>query len=370
MNISTPAMSLPQPLAKLERLPVYRPGKSAEATMAEHGLSFAAKLSSNENPFGPLPSVIEAITQAAADINRYPDSGAVAFRETLAKFISVPTNMIATTPGSSGVLIQTLNAFAGPGDEVVFNWRSFEAYPIFTRSVGATDVTAPLRGQFLDLDALAAAVTDRTKVAIIANPNNPTGTVASEAEIRAFLRRVPSHVLVVVDEAYTEFIDGGATVNGVSLLNDFPNVVVSRSMSKAYGLAGLRVGYAIAHPDLITAIDKVAAPFAISTVSQAAAIAALQPVAQDELNKRVTLIRSERTRVIEKLRALGFDVPESQANLVWLPITDKTMDAFAHLERHGVVSRAFAGDGIRITIGSPQENDIVLTALANGPSSY
>jgi histidinol-phosphate aminotransferase len=354
----------PKPLAKLDGLPVYKPGKSAEATMAEFGLDYAAKLSSNENPFGPLPSVVAAITRAAADINRYPDSGAVALREALASFVGVPVSMIATAPGSSGVLIQTVNAFAGPGAEVAFNWRSFEAYPIFSRSVGATDVHAPLRGQHLDLDALANVVTERTRVVIIANPNNPTGTVATEEEIRTFLGRVPSDVLVVLDEAYTEFIDPGSTVNGVTLLNEFANLLVSRTMSKAYGLAGLRVGYAVAHPDVIAAIDKVAAPFAISALSQAAAIAALAPDAQHELVERVTVIRAERGRVVAKVRALGFAVPDSQANLIWLPVGERTTEVFAALERHGVVSRAFPGDGVRITIGSPSENDMVLAALA------
>lgn len=332
--------------------------------MAEHGLPYAAKLSSNENPFGPLPSVVAAIVKAAADINRYSDSGAVALRRELAAFVGVPVEMIATTPGSSGVLIQSLNAFAGPGDEVAFNWRSFEAYPIFARSVGATDVHAPLAHNSLDLEALAGIVCERTKVVLIANPNNPTGTVKTEDEIRAFLSAIPSRVLVVLDEAYTEFVDHGTTVNGVSLLAEFPNVVVSRTMSKAYGLAGLRVGYAIGHPDLIAAIDKVAAPFAIPGVSQAAAIAALQPDAQAELIQRVALIRSERLRVTHQLRELGFDVPSSQANLVWLAVGIRAGEVFAVLERHGVVGRMFDGDGVRITIGTPAENDMVIAALA------
>lgn len=355
--------ALPVPLAKLGGLPVYKPGKSAEATMAEHGLSYAAKLSSNENPFGPLPSVLAAIVKAAADINRYSDNGAVALRRELAAFVGVPVEMIATTPGSSGVLIQSLNAFAGPGDEVAFNWRSFEAYPIFTRSVGATDVHAPLIQHSLDLEALAATVSKRTKVVLIANPNNPTGTVKTETEIREFLAAIPSSVLVVLDEAYTEFIDDGTTVNGVSLLAEFPNVVVSRTMSKAYGLAGLRVGYAIGHPDLITAIDKVAAPFAIPGVSQAAAVAALQPAAQVELSERVAFIRSERRRVIGELLEIGFEVPISQANLVWLAVGMQAAEMFGILERHGVVSRMFDGDGVRITIGTQAENDMVIAAL-------
>ena len=364
MKVNANTKMMPVPLGKLAGLPVYKPGKSAEATMVEHGLTHAAKLSSNENPFGPLPSVVDAIVRAAADINRYSDTGATELRRTLAEFVGVPVEMIATTPGSSGVLIQSLNAFAGPGDEVAFNWRSFEAYPIFSRSVGATDVHAPLRDNELDLEALAGIVGERTKVVLIANPNNPTGTVCSEGQLRAFLNAIPSTVLVVLDEAYTEFIDEGATVDGVDLLPEFPNLVVSRTMSKAYGLAGLRVGYAIAHPDLITAIDKVAAPFAIPGVSQAAAIAALQPAAQAELVERVALIRSERARVVDAVCALGFDVPVSQANLIWLPVGQRAIEIGLVLEHHGVVSRVFADDGVRITIGSPIENDMVIAALA------
>ncbi len=361
--MSTSNVLRPAPLGKLESLPVYKPGKSAEATMAEHGLTYAAKLSSNENPFGPLPSVVTAIVQAASDVNRYPDSGAVALQRALADFLGVADDRVATSAGSSGILLQALNAFSGPGTEVAFNWRSFEAYPIFARSVGATDVTAPLQNHALDLVALAKIVGPHTKVVLIANPNNPTGTVATEPELRTFLTSVRSDVLVVLDEAYTEFIDAGTTVNGVTLIDEFPNLLISRTMSKAYGLAGLRVGYAIGQPEVIAAVDKVAAPFRITSVSQAAAVASLQPDAQAELALRVDLIRSERSRVIAATRSMGFDVPDSQANLIWLPVGEQTVDVFAALERHGVVSRAFPGDGVRITIGLPEENDMVLDAL-------
>ena len=363
MSAMTTNRSTPAPLAKLDGLPVYKPGKSAEATMAEHGLSYAAKLSSNENPFGPLPSVVAAITAAASDINRYPDTSASTLRQALAAFLDVPVERVTTGAGSTGVLLQALNAFSGPGAEVAFNWRSFEAYPIFSRSVGATDVTAPLKAHRLDLTALAEVVGPHTKVVLIANPNNPTGTVATEDELRAFLSVVRSDVLVVLDEAYTEFIDDGATVNGVTLIDEFPNLLVSRTMSKAYGLAGLRVGYAVGQPAIIAALDKVAAPFAITSVSQAAAVASFQAAAQAELAGRVAVIRTERSRVISEARSLGFEVPDSQANLIWLPVGERTVDVFTALERNGVVSRAFLGDGVRITIGSPRENDMVLEAL-------
>lgn len=357
----TGVMHAPKPLAKLDGLPEYRPGKSAEATMKEHGLSFAAKLSSNENPYGPIPAVVEAIRNAAADVNRYPDTRGQALRQALADDLGVSIERVGLGSGSSGVLLQTLNAFAGPGDEVLFGWRSFEAYPIFTRTFGATDATVPLRGFDLDLDGIAAAVTERTKVILLANPNNPTGTVHDNEAVARFLDKVPARVLVVLDEAYREFIQDGVRADGVAAFADRPNVLVSRTLSKAYGLAGLRLGYAIGHPEVIAALDKVMAPFAISNVSQAAALAALD--SKDELAKRVNLLRSERDRVVAGIRALGLPIPESHANLAWLPAGEATTDLFVALERRGVVSRAFAGEGVRISIGTPEENDMFLEAL-------
>jgi histidinol-phosphate aminotransferase len=348
--------AVPAPLPKLANLPVYRPGKSAAATMAEHGLSYAAKLSSNENPFAPIESVVAAVVAAARDINRYPDSRAQALRDALAAMLGVDVARVGLGAGSSGVLLQVLNAYAGPGDEVVFGWRSFEAYPIFTRTMGATDVMVPLRNQQIDLEGLAAAVTERTKMILVANPNNPTGTVWGIDELRAFLDSVPTRVLVVLDEAYLEFADEHEAADGVRAFADRPNVLVSRTLSKAYGLAGLRLGYAVAHPDVIEAVDKVMAPFAITNVAQAAALAALGE--REELARRVALLRSERDRLVAATRALGYDVPESRANLVWLPVGEATTALFDHFERNGVVTRAFAGEGIRISVGT-----VVLRAL-------
>jgi histidinol-phosphate aminotransferase len=245
----------PVPLAKLDSLPIYKPGKSAEATMAQYNLSFAAKLSSNENPYGPLPAVVEAITAAAQSINRYPDSNSTDLKIALSKYAGVSVENLTVGSGSSGVLLQTLNAFAGPGDEVVFGWRSFEAYPIFTRVYGATDVPVPLKGFGLDLHAIAQRITDRTKVVLLANPNNPTGAAIARADLDWFLDNVPTRVLVVLDEAYREFLEDGVTPDGIATYVGRPNVLVSRTLSKAYGLAGLRVGYAVSTPEIIAALS-------------------------------------------------------------------------------------------------------------------
>ena len=354
-------MTPPKPLDKLATLPVYKPGKSAEATMREHGLAHAAKLSSNENPYGPLPSVVDAIRRAALDVNRYPDTAATEVRQTIAALLGVAVERVTVGSGSSGILLQTINSHAGPGDEVLFGWRSFEAYPIFTRQMGATDVGVPLRGYEIDVDAIAARVTERTRMVILANPNNPTGTAIGEAALTRFLDAVPEQVLVVLDEAYREFVHPGAAPDGVEVFGDRPNVLVSRTLSKAYGLAGLRIGYAVAHPDVIGALDKVSAPFAISNVTQAATLAAL--AATEELAQRVAVLNSERDRVVAGVRALGLIVPESQANLVWLPAGEATTALFDGLERVGVVSRAFAGEGVRVSIGTPEENDLFLGSL-------
>ena len=353
----------PKPLAKLDSLPVYKPGKSAEATMAQYGLSFAAKLSSNENPYGPLPAVIDAIREAALNINRYPDSNSTELKAALCQHVGVAGPRLTVASGSSGVLLQTLNAFAGPGDEVIFGWRSFEAYPIFTRVYGATDVMVPLRGFDLDLDAIAAAVTDRTKVILIANPNNPTGTALKREAVDRFLDAVPTRVLIVLDEAYREFIHEGATPDGIESYLDRPNVLVSRTLSKAYGLAGMRTGYAVSTPEIISALDKVAPPFSLTNVTQAAAIAAIG--CEKELKERVAIIVRERDRILADIRAMGLAVPESQANLVWLPAGASTTALFEALESKGVVARAFVNEGVRVSIGSPEENDLMLSALKN-----
>ena len=355
-------MTPPTPLPKLATLPTYKPGKSAEATMREYGLTHAAKLSSNENPYGPLPQVVDAIARAAHDINRYPDSNATAVRDAIAAHIGVDVARVTVGAASSGILLQAINAFAGPGDEVLFGWRSFEAYPIYTRQMGATDVQVPLRGYDIDVDAIAAAVTDRTKMVLLANPNNPTGTAVDEASLRRFLDAVPERVLVVLDEAYREFIRPGGAPDGVKVFGMRDNVLVSRTLSKAYGLAGLRIGYGVAHPDVVAAVDKVAAPFSISNVTQAATLAALQ--CGEEMAARVAVINSERDRVVDGVRALGLVVPQSHANLVWLPAGAASTAVFDGLERVGVVARVFAGEGVRVSIGMPEENDLFLVTLA------
>ncbi|MEU8711076.1 histidinol-phosphate transaminase [Streptomyces sp. NPDC048663] len=346
----------PKLRAELEGIPSYKPGKPAAADGP-----VAYKLSSNENPYPPLPGVMESVTAAAAALNRYPDMACTGLMDELADRFGVPVGHLATGTGSVGVAQQLLQATSGPGDEVIYAWRSFEAYPIITQISGARSVQVPLTtGEVHDLDAMADAITDRTRLIFVCNPNNPTGTVVKRSELERFLDRVPKDVLVVLDEAYREFIRDPEVPDGVEIYRERPNVCVLRTFSKAYGLAGLRVGFAIAHEPVAAALRKTAVPFGVSQLAQEAAIASLR--AEDELLGRVGSLVCERQRVVGDLRAQGWTVPETQANFVWLRLGERTT-AFAQLcEEHGAVVRPFAGEGVRVTIGETEANDIFLKA--------
>ncbi|WP_053913051.1 histidinol-phosphate transaminase [Streptomyces sp. SCSIO 75703] len=346
----------PKLRAELEGIPTYKPGKPAAA-----GGPVAYKLSSNENPYPPLPGVMETVAAAASSFNRYPDMACTGLMNELSERFGVPVGHLATGTGSVGVAQQLIQATAGPGDEVIYAWRSFEAYPIITRISGATAVQVPLTdGEVHDLDAMAAAITDRTRLIFVCNPNNPTGTVVRREELERFLDRVPKDVLVVLDEAYREFIRDPEVPDGVEIYRNRPNVCVLRTFSKAYGLAGLRVGFAIAHEPVAAALRKTAVPFGVSQLAQEAAIASLR--AEDALIGRVGSLVGERSRVVAALRAQGWTVPETQANFVWLRLGERTVDFAEACERAGVVVRPFAGEGVRVTVGEDEANDIFLKA--------
>lgn len=332
-------------------LAAYQPGKSAPV-----------KLASNENPHPPLPSVVAAIADAAQQINRYPDTGAVELTAAVAAKVGVSGEQVAFGCGSVTLLEQLMQAFCEPGDEVVVGWRSFEAYPLVAQVTGATLVRVPLRDETHDLDAMLAAITDRTRVVIVCNPNNPTGTAVRREELARFCDAVPSDVLVVLDEAYGEYITSPEIPDGVELMRGRQNVCVLRTFSKAYGLAGLRVGYFIAEdPAVAGVVRKTMMPFAVSSIAQAAALASL--AAADELQVRVDEAARERVRVAERLRAGGYPVPESHANFVWISAGEQTAALANRLMAAGIMGRPFAGEGIRITIGTPAENDQLLAAL-------
>ncbi|WP_434741940.1 histidinol-phosphate transaminase [Micromonospora sp. SH-82] len=346
--------------ADLDALPNYVPGRSPADLARELGLPEAIKLASNEVPYGPLPGVVAAVTEAVAGSHRYPDMGVVALREALAERYGVDVDQVATGCGSVALAEHLVRTTCLPGDELLYSWRSFEAYPIIAATSGATSVRVPNdAGHGHDPTAMAAAVTDRTRMVLVCNPNNPTGTAVRKAELDRFLDSVGEDVLVVIDEAYREFVTDPHVPDGLSYL-DRPNVVVLRTMSKAWGLAGLRIGFLVAAPAVAAAVRKVVTPFSTSMAAQAAALAALAEA--DEVRRRCALVVAERERVTESLRKLVPDVPASQANFVWLPLGDRAVEFGRSCESRGVIVRPFAGDGVRVTIGTPEENDAFLAA--------
>jgi histidinol-phosphate aminotransferase len=343
---------------EIAALPAYRQGKQAGAD--------AFKLSSNENPFDPLPGVVEAV-QSAVNFNRYPDASASRLRARLAERFGVDADAVHIAAGSVSILFQLAQATSGPGDEILFSWRSFEAYPSLATVAGATGVTVPNAADGgHDLDAMAAAVADRTRMVIVCTPNNPTGPVVTQQGFDAFVARIPSDVLVVLDEAYVEFVTDPAAVKGEAVLAaGRPNVVVLRTFSKAYGLAGLRVGYAVGDPRILAAARSTGIPLSVTAHAEEAALASLD--AEAELLERVRTIADRRDVLVTRLRGAGWDVPDAQGNFVWLPAAERALEVAAAFEEAGLIVRPFAGDGVRISIGEHESVDAIVavaTAVA------
>jgi histidinol-phosphate aminotransferase len=334
---------------ELADLPAYAPGKTVPGSI---------KIASNETVHGPLPSVRTAIEKATDNINRYPDNGYVDLKERLAEHIDFAPEHIAAGCGSVSLCQQLIQITSTVGDEVLYGWRSFEIYPLQTRTAGATPVQVPLTDHTYDLDAMLAAVTDRTRLIFVCNPNNPTSTVVDPDALVRFVEAVPSDILIALDEAYVEYVTDDLLPNSFGLVREHSNVVVLRTFSKAYGLAGLRVGYAVGDPDIITALGKVYVPFSATSISQAAAIASLD--AADELLARTDAVIAERARVTAALREAGYTVPPSQANFVWLPLPGRATEFANDSAESRIIVRPYGEDGVRVTVASPQENDAFL----------
>jgi histidinol-phosphate aminotransferase len=340
-------------------LPAYVAGRKAAG---------AVVLASNESPYGLLPAVAQAIGNLTAGVSRYPDMASTRLVEAIAAHHGVTPDRVAVGAGSVEVVGQLAAAVVDAGDEVVFGWRAFEAYPIITAVVGGTAVRVPLRNHVHDLEAMAAAITDRTRLVLICNANNPTGTAVGEAALGEFLDQIPDDVLVVIDEAYHHYADPAVVPDALVSFGDRSNVVITRTFSKAYALAGLRVGYCIGAPEIITAVRKTQVPFSVSALAQECAIAALGDTA--EVERRAAETVEERERVAKALAAAGHDVPPSQANFVWLPLAAESASFGAHCEAGGVIVRPFAEDGVRVTIGLPEENDQFLALVSTWAPSH
>lgn len=334
----------------LDQFAPYKPGKPPAAIS---GRSY--KLSANESPFGPLPSVVKAIAEAASEVNRYPDNGAGELTAAIATRYGVPATHVAVGCGSVGLVQQLLAAVVDPGAEVLYAWRSFEAYPYLADLAGAKSVRVPLIAERHDLDAMAAAIGEATRLIFVCTPNNPTGTALTTSELTGFLDKVPGDCLVVLDEAYAEYVRDPAMADGIEISRGRPNVAVLRTFSKAYGLAGLRVGFLVGAEPVAAAARKTMLTFAVNALAQAAAVASL--AAEGELLDRVEVVVAERDRVRAELISMGFSVPPTEANFVWLRLGPGTMNFADACSEAGLSVRPFAGEGIRVSIGERAAND-------------
>lgn len=337
-------------------VPAYKQGRPAPAD--------GFKLSSNENPYPPLPSVVEAVAATLGDLNRYPNAGGADLRQRLADRHGVALEQVHLGSGSVALLAQFISAAAGAGDEVVYAWRSFEAYPGLVTVAGATSVQVPNRPDGgHDLPAMAAAVTERTRVMIVCTPNNPTGPSVTAAEFDAFMAQVPRELLVLLDEAYYEFVTDDQSVDGIPLLSRYPNLVVLRTFSKAYGLAALRIGYAVGPAAVLDAARSAAIPLSVTDAARVGALASIE--AEDELMERVARVAMRRDKLRDALLEQGWNVPVSNANFIWLPTGEQTAAANDAFFDAGLTVRAFAPEGIRISIGEQESVEKLLQVSAD-----
>lgn len=355
-------------LPGVQKLSPYVPGKPIEELAREFDLDPAQiiKLASNENPLGPAPMALKAIQQALPDLTRYPDGNGFALKQALSVRFGFDLSMITLGNGSNDILELLARAFVAPEHEVIFSQHAFAVYPIVTQAVGARAVEVPARDWGHDLDAMAAAITPATRMIFIANPNNPTGTWVSRAALEAFLDSVPERVLVVLDEAYTEYVEDSQTHNGFDYVAQYPNLIVSRTFSKAYGLAALRVGYCVSSPVIADVLNRVRQPFNVNSLALAAAVASLSDNAYLEESRRAN--REGMTQLEQGFRDLGLSWIPSRGNFVAVDLGREAAPIYQGLLRRGIIVRPVAGYGmpnhLRVTIGLPAENQRFLDALA------
>ncbi|MCE0758624.1 histidinol-phosphate transaminase [Marinobacter sp. G11] len=352
----------------VQALSPYQPGKPIEELARELGLNPAeiVKLASNENPLGPSDKAMAAARKALEEMCLYPDGNGFDLKQALSKRFGVGMNQVTLGNGSNDVLEVIARCFADSDSEVVFSQYAFAVYPIVTQAIGAKGVSVPARDWGHDLDAMAAAVTDRTKLVFVANPNNPTGTVHEADALEAFLDRIPERVLVVLDEAYCEYLTGDECPDGIKLLARYPNLIVCRTFSKAWGLAALRVGYAISSPEIADILNRVRQPFNVDTVALAAATAVLEDDAY--LNRSREVNEAGLRQLCEGFDRMGLPYIPSAGNFVAVEVGEQAAGVYQALLAHGVIVRPVAGYGmpchLRVSVGLPEENDRFLDALA------
>lgn len=352
----------------VQALSPYQPGKPIEELARELGLNPAEiiKLASNENPLGPSEKALAAARKALEELCLYPDGNGFELKQALASRFGVSMDQITLGNGSNDVLEVIARCFADTDSEVVFSQYAFAVYPIVTQAIGAKGVSVPAKEWGHDLDAMAAAVTERTKLVFVANPNNPTGTVHTARAIEAFLDKIPERVLVVLDEAYCEYLTGDEYPDGIKLLERYPNLIVCRTFSKAWGLAALRVGYAISSPAIADVLNRVRQPFNVDSVALAAATAVLQDEAY--LNRSREVNEAGLRQLSEAFELIGLPYIPSAGNFIAVEVGDQALGIYQALLSHGVIVRPVAGYGmprhLRVSVGLPEENQRFLDALS------
>lgn len=352
--------------AGLDALEPYVPGTPIEEVQREYGLEDVIKLASNENPLGPSPRALEAIREALPNLNLYPDGQSYALRHALADFLGVEPDNVIVGNGADGLIMQTCMAYLDEKSEVIVSTSSFPVYDIYTHVMRATLVKTPLKDYGLDLDAMAQAMTPRTKLVFLCNPNNPTGTIVTTDEVAAFMQRVPDHVLVIFDEAYYELVDSDVYPETLHYVRQGrSNVVVMRTFSKIFGLAGIRLGYAIGVPEVLAPLNRVKEPFAVNLLAQAAGVAALEDTAF--LRKTVEFVQRERRFLYDQFERLDLDVIRSHTNFLLVKIGPTACQVQEQLVRRGVIVRPCTGydlpQFLRVTVGSRAQNERLIAAL-------
>lgn len=353
----------------VQSLSPYQAGKPIEELKREYGVSDVIKLASNENPLGPSPKVLSAIENELAELSRYPDGNAFDLKAALAKKHNVAENQITIGNGSNDILEILTRAFVTPEHEVIFSQHAFVVYPIVTQSVGAKAVVTPAKNWGHDLEAMQSAITDKTRVIFIANPNNPTGTWLAKSELTTFIKSVPQDVLVVLDEAYFEFADSDIAAenypNGVELTKQYPNLIVTRTFSKAYGLAGLRVGYSISDPQVADALNRVRQPFNVNSLALEAAKIAVTDL--EYLESGLQLNADGMKYLMSEFEAMGLTYIPSVGNFICVNVGNNAMKVYDDLLYQGVIVRPVANyempEYLRITIGTKNENERFISAL-------
>ena len=352
----------------LDTIIPYEPGRPIGEVKRDLGLAEVVKLASNENPCGPSEKVIEAIVEAARDVNRYPDGGCFYLRKELSDRISVPGNNIVFGNGSDELIVLALRAFVESGEQVILSHPTFMVYKIASEIVGADVVTVPVLDFKYDLEGMLSKITDRTKMVFIANPENPTGTHIRSGELERFIEQVPPEVVVFIDEAYYEFASGEDDYPEILRTRQWRdrNIIVTRTFSKAYGLAGLRIGYAAARADLISALNKIREPFNVNSIAQAAALAALRD--QESLERSVGLVRGEKERFYRALDGMDVEYIPSKTNFILVNTKRDSKSIFKKLLEKGIIVREMSGWSlsgfIRVNVGLPPENDFFIEEFA------